>query len=226
MTFAALTAMFVQRAWRLPVGITAVRTTTARSMLLVFTAAGVATTLLIVIPLYRGEAARQSARDKIDGMAPGRGAPNAAVLRSAREELIEATKLSPRNGRAWADLAYVTTALIRFDVSRAKDLGREAEQAANQALRLSDDVAEFWMRKGVALDMQGRWVEAGSAFAQALQLAPTRAGAWYQQAAHLGLNPVERERALAAVGVALRLDPGNPEAHALRQRLAERSHAP
>jgi hypothetical protein len=227
MAFAVVTAMFVQRAWLVPVRATAVPIRKPRSMLLVFIAVGiVTTTLLVVMPLYRGEAKRQSARNKIDKMALVRSEPHAVVLQSARDELVDATILSPRNGRAWADLAYVTTTLIRFDVARANELGREAEQAANQALRLSDDIAEFWMRKGVALDMQGRWVEAGSAFTRALQLAPTRAGVWYQQAAHLGLNPVEQERALAAVGIALRLDPGNPEAHALRQRLAERSHAP
>jgi hypothetical protein len=61
---------------------------------------------------------------------------------------------------------------------------------------------------------------------EALMLAPTRAAVWYQQAAHLERNSSELDRALAAVDVSLRLDPGNPEAHALRRRLAERVRAP
>lgn len=227
MAFAMLTAMVVQRAWPVSIRASASPEKSSRGKWSAFMAAGAASaTLLVVVPFYRGEVKRQSARREIDRMALGGVEPQAGLLRSARSELIEATKLAPRNGRAWADLAYVTTALIRFDISNATELGREAEQAANRALRLSDDVAEFWLRKGVAVDMQGRWVEAGGAFVQALQLAPTRAGVWYQQAVHLSLNPVEQERALAAAEVALRLDPGNPEAHALQQRLAERSHAP
>ena len=105
------------------------------------------------------------------------------------------------------------------------ELASEAEAAADRALAISTDVAEFWIQRGLALDKQGRWVEAGAAFVEALKLAPTRAGVWYRQAAHLGLKQTATEQALAAAEFSLRLDPGNPEAHALRQQLAERSHA-
>jgi O-antigen ligase len=227
MSFAVVAAMVVQRMWLAPVLAPMHPRTKYRRNLAVLMAAGVAgVTGLLVVPLYRGEGKRQAARQQIDRMAPGRFEPQAPLLLKARDELIEATKVAPENGYAWADVAYVTALLVRYEVSQANERGIGAEQAADRALGISREIAEFWVRRAVALDLQGRWVEAGVALVQALKLAPTRAGVWYQQAVHLSLNPTENERALAAAGFSLRLDPGNPEAHALRQRLAERSQAP
>ena len=183
-------------------------------------------TVLWVIPIYRGEAKRQEAQTLIARMAPGRSEPHLETLLLARDNCTTATTISPLNGYAWADLAQVASALAQVDATNSQTWAREAERAANRALRISSHVAEFWMRRGVALDLQGRWVEAGAALVKAMELAPTRAAVWYLQAAHLSLSPNENGRALAAAGFSLRLDPGNPEAHALRQRLAERSHAP
>jgi hypothetical protein len=134
--------------------------------------------------------------------------------------------LAPTNAKAWSDFAYVTTLLAQFEPARGAELGRIAERSAERALQISDRVAEFWMQLAVARDLQGKWTDAGSALVEGLKRAPTRAGIWYQQAAHLERNPRELDRALAAVDFSLRLDPGNPEAHALRRRLAERVGAP
>jgi tetratricopeptide (TPR) repeat protein len=179
-----------------------------------------------VVPVYRGEAMRQIAREKVDGAASQSADVQREVLLAARLDLRRASVVSPANGNVWADLAYVTTALIRHDLEQAKRFGEEAEAAANRALELSPMLAEFWVRRAVALDMQGRWTEAGAALVKALEIAPARAGIWYQQAVHLSLHPSHHAEARAAAGFSLRLDPGNAEAHALRERLAERSRAP
>ena len=182
-------------------------------------------TIWAVVPMYQAEGMREQARERIDRMAPGRLTPDSTLLTNARDELRAATRVSPRNATAWADLSYATVALAQVDPAGAVDLASEAEAAADRALAISTDVAEFWIQRGLALDQQGRWVEAGAAFVEALKLAPTRAGVWYRQAAHLGLKQTATGQALAAAEFSLRLDPGNPEAHALRQQLAERSHA-
>lgn len=226
MSFAIVTGMLVQRTWPvqpekfLPRGM-ASRTAAALG------AIGVAcATAMLVVPWYRGEARRQVAREKVDGVASQPAEFQREVLLAARTELEESTAISPSNGNAWADLAHVTTALVRHDLKQANELGKEAEAAANRAVEITPAIAEFWLRRAVALDVQGRWTEAGSALVEALKIAPTRAGVWYQQAVHLSLHPSHQAQALAAAGFSLRLDPGNPEAHALRERLAERSRAP
>ncbi|HTO03047.1 MAG TPA: O-antigen ligase family protein, partial [Opitutus sp.] len=227
MAFAAVAGMWVQRSWSSPKsGGSANGGPLTKSLPLLAGIVVASATVLWVIPLYRGEAKRQNAQSTIARMAPGRSEPKMAALLSARADCIAATTLSPSNGDAWADRAYVASALAQVDSAGAETWAREAEHAANRALGISRDVADFWMRRGVALDLQGRWVEAGAALVEAMRLAPTRAAVWYQQAVHLSLHANEMGRARAAVGFALRLDPGNPEAHALRERLAERSHAP
>ena len=226
MSFAVITAMLVQRQWPAKEYASVHPGRVDQIFALLIAVGTSAATTLLVMPVYRGEAMRQTARRLIDQLALQRLAPREPVLITARDGLIAATKTSPSNGNAWADLAYATTLLTHFNVGRFAELGRDAERSADRALGCSREVAEFWIQRGVALDLQGRWVEAGSALVQALQLAPTRASVWYQQAFHLSLNRAETERALAAVTLSLRLDPGNPEAHALHQRLAERSRAP
>jgi tetratricopeptide (TPR) repeat protein len=175
-----------------------------------------------VVPMFRAETLRQMARQRVDKLAIDRLPPRETVIVEAVQLARRATQQSASNADAWADLSYFTSLLAQFDPSRSAEFGIEAERAADRALSGSSGVADFCVRNAVALDMQGRWIEAGAALIRGLQLAPTRAQLWYQQAAHLGLRPAEKERALAAVAVSLRLDPGNAEAHALQRRLADR----
>lgn len=178
------------------------------------------------VPFYRSEMLRQRARRQVDPLAISRLPPRESVMVDAVELARRATQQSDSNADAWADLSYYTSLLAQFDPGRSAELGIEAERAADRALSRSSVVADFWVRKAVALDLQGRWIEAGAALIRGLQLAPTRSQLWYQQAAHLGLQQIEKDRALAAVAVSLRLDPGNAEAHALQRRLADRLGAP
>jgi Flp pilus assembly protein TadD len=82
--------------------------------------------------------------------------------------------------------------------------------------------AEYWVRRGVALDMQGRWDLAGEAFARAGELSPTAVLPWYHLAYHYTLRETGTDMAEALTSFCLRLDPQNREALRLRQQLATR----
>lgn len=228
MTFGAMAALAVQRRWPAGVGRPGKSAAVERNVcvaLATFAAAGWG---WFVNPLFRAEALRHEAREMIDRLAlretpVGEWRP---VLAQVMDNLSKAVELDPKNGALWADVSYATALFAQSEPGRARTLGAKAERSADQALAQSKVVPEFWIRRGVALDLQGRRVEGGAAFVEALKLAPANAVAWYYQAAHLSLDVANRPRALAAVGVALRLDPGKREAQALRQRLAERSRAP
>lgn len=177
--------------------------------------------LACALPVYRAEALRQGARETIDGLAAQRVPVERwrPILTSARARLERAVEVDPANAAAWSDLAYVTALGSHLEPGRAGEIGREAGRAAERALASSRIVAEFWVRQAMALDLQGRWLEAGWMLAEALRRAPASALVWYQQAFHLSLG-VDRGRALGAVEFCLRLDPMNHEAQALRTRLA------
>ncbi|MDB6169116.1 MAG: O-antigen polymerase [Verrucomicrobia bacterium] len=227
MAFAIVTALMVQRAWPVSGGAPAgprwplALQCAAAAVVLVAAAAW-------VIPFYRAEALRYAARQSISRMARADLEPGEErrELERALSDLGRATELNPRNGQAWADLAYATALWSRMDRARIKEHGRDAEAAAARALALSQVVPDFWVRRGVALDMQGRRAEAGDAFVHALSLAPASAGFWYYQAYHLSLNKTDGALALAAANFCLRLDPGNVEAQSLRQRLASAQRLP
>lgn len=188
----------------------------------------VAATLWFVTPLYRGEALRRAGRQAIEEL--GRESFHAShwadVTSDARAALEQAVAIAPRNAGAWADLSYALSVRAHVESARTPELGREALRAADEALALSQDVPEFWVRRAVALDMQDRHLEAGAAMIRALQLAPANARIWYYHAFHLSLGKNETARALAAVAFCLRLDAGIAPAQALRQRLADRSRVP
>jgi hypothetical protein len=134
--------------------------------------------------------------------------------------------IDPANPRIWADLSHTISLATSAEPERQDDtawlqtLGREAEAAANNALAVTSAVGEFYIRRGVSRDMQGRWLEAGNDFSQAVELCPTLAVAWYYQACHFYLDPRGRFLGEAALAFCLRLDPWNPDGLALRQRLA------
>jgi tetratricopeptide (TPR) repeat protein len=196
---------------------------------LVLAAAGTAVaTWLFAIPIYRAEALRYAARQAIDDLArrQARAAEERAALGPIRTALEQAVAVDPRNAQAWADLAYATALWAHVEPARAAELGAESERQAQRALAGATIVPEFWIRRGVALDLQGRRIEAGRAFVRALQLAPARATVWYYHAFHLALDRNDPGRALAAVDFCLYLDPNNPDALALRRRLAIPANQP
>jgi O-antigen ligase len=182
---------------------------------------------------YRAEAARVSGREQIDSLAiqPATQPADPLALRARQTEtyqpalaradalLAGAIRRDPGNAQAWADRAYALALRARVEKQNAAPLGREAETAARKALALAPAVPEFWIRLGVALDLQKRTIEAGDAFIRALGLAPASPLAWYHQAYHLSLTPATRHLALGAAAMCLRLDPGHQDADILRGRL-------
>jgi len=220
MTVAVLAGELVQRSWSVPkavpVGIK------VQIGLLAACLAVALFTLGVVLPIYRAEAERYAGRQSIDRLAMN---PHPSLneqrktLTAAAVAFSDAVDLDSGNAQAWADRAYVTELWAHLAPARMNELGKEAETAAAEALDRSLDVPEFWIRRGVALDMQGRWSEAGGAFVKALELAPANSTVWYYHAYHLSLNKIARPLAQAAIESSLRLDPANPSAIALRSRL-------
>jgi O-antigen ligase len=174
-----------------------------------------------VLPQSRAEGLRDEARRKIDRLAlePLVAEHALIVINEVRPMLARAVALDESNAQAWADLAYATVLTGRFDPKQAATDGIAAERAARRALAGTGVVAEFWWRLGVALDMQGRWLEGGDAFARSVMLAPNLPQAWFYTAYHLSLEPATRPMALAAIATCLRLDPWFRGGEALREQL-------
>jgi O-antigen ligase/cytochrome c-type biogenesis protein CcmH/NrfG len=177
---------------------------------------------VIALPHYRSEAARYGPRRDIDAMALRNEAlgTQRPVVERARAAFARATEIEPSNAQAWSDLSYATALWSHQESERSGTLGAEAETHARRAIALAPEVFEFHIRLGVALDMQGRYVEAGESFTEALRLAPMRSLSWYHLAFHQSLQPATRKLAASAIATSLRLDPGNATAEALRQQLS------
>ncbi len=173
-----------------------------------------------IAPHYQAEAARYGPRREIDGLAgsaPDSPAARATVARglAAFERALAA---NPANAQAWSDRAYALALSAHAEPERTRELGEQSEEAARRAIALAPVVPEFWWRLGVALDMQGRWAEAGAPFATALSLAPHSALAWYHQAYHYSLKPATHALARTAAATSLQMDGGHhPAAELLRQ---------
>ncbi|MBP6506768.1 MAG: O-antigen ligase family protein [Opitutaceae bacterium] len=220
MALAIMSGLLIPAAWPLPMR-TAGRTTWGTRLALGAGVLAVMVGLILwVLPHYRAEALRYASRqalDKLEGVDLENYRP---TLQPARARLVSAVAMDPANAQAWSDLAYVTELWAHVEPQLTKKLGVEAERQADRALAESKAVPEFWIRRAVSLDMQGRWLEAGDSLVEAMQLAPASTILWYHQAYHLSLNPVAVAQAKAAAAISLRLDPGNRAAHLLRQQLA------
>jgi len=173
----------------------------------------------VAAPLYRAEALRYGRRQDLDRVASGPQLPLDQLLPAALVDLQESVKIDPANGQAWADLSWATE--LAWHVTRGDlvALGRRAGDAADTALRLCPVMSEFHVRKGVALDMQGRPREAAPCFREALALAPNRADWHFAYAYHLSAAEHREADALAELESCLALDHGNFAAVALRERL-------
>jgi len=180
-----------------------------------------------VLPHDRAEALRYGAREAIDRQA--RTEVSATVRSATRarghDAFARAVALDPKNAQAWADLSYALSLWMHEEPARTKELGREAEVAARRALALTAVLPEAWVRLGVALDMQDRWVEAGQYFARAVELAPAAVNFRYYFAYHLSLRPVTQALARSTVDACLLLDPYHRAAQALRHQLATSPNA-
>jgi O-antigen ligase len=187
-------------------------------------AAGTAIALLALFlavrvawPAYRAEGLRWEARRAIDRYATCPSGDLRPLARASQSALIRAVRIDPSNAQAWADLAYATTLAVAPENRVAA--GHAAELAADRALALCPSVAEFWVRKGAALDLQRGRPEAEDCFKQATMLAPNSGRWWYHYAYHLQAFPERRAEAEKALATCLTLDPYYPPAERLRQRI-------
>ena len=118
----------------------------------------------VAAPLYRAEALRYGPRRAIDKNAASGEGDLQQIVPRALAAFEEAVKIDPANGQAWGDLAYATVLAWHVNHGDLVAIGQRAEQPADRALALCPVMAEFWVRKGVALDMQARHGESeGSA---------------------------------------------------------------
>jgi len=177
-----------------------------------------------VWPIYRAETLRYAARETLDRLVAHPPGPATAAqrLQAAHDRLAQAVRIDPRNAQAWGDLADAGLAQARLTPADAPQLAEEAEQAASRALGLSHAVAEFYVRRAQAYDLEGRWRDAWADFTQALALAPHRADIWYYYAYHLSLRDLESAR--AALATCLSLDPWNGPALAFQKHLGGKNH--
>ncbi|WP_438482409.1 O-antigen ligase family protein [Oleiharenicola lentus] len=194
-----------------------------RAFGVLFVTAPLALVALIGSPLYRAEALRFAARREIDRYAAkGQGDPKVIIPRSL-QNFEDATQIYPTHGQAWADLSYATAQSWHVTPNAdLKALGQQAEAAADRAVALCAVNAEFWVRRGVALDMQARRTDAEACFKRAVMLAPNSPAWHYYYAYHLSVRTGRRDDALRAVETCLALDPSFSAGVALHQQLTSR----
>jgi len=182
----------------------------------------IGTGIALAAPLYRAEALRYPARRAIDKNARTGQGDLRQIIPTATTRFEQAVKACPANGQTWADLSYATVLGWHVTKTDMPTLGRRAEEAADRALALCPINAEFWVRKGVALDMQARQTDGERCFKRALELAPNTGVWWYHYSYHLSVFPQRKAEALRAVVTCLSLDPSNSAAVALHQQLTGR----
>ena len=177
----------------------------------------------VAAPLYRAEALRFDSRRAIDRYARTGQGNLSDIISAAKANFVRAVRIDPGNGQAWADLSYATVQSGRSGGGGdLVSMGHSAELAADEALKLCPVNAEFWVRKGVALDAQRGRPEAENCFRRALELAPRSPVWWYHYAYHLQAFPGRKQEALRAVETCLALDRYYAEGEALRQKLVTR----
>ncbi len=197
---------------------------TGRTIALVLASLAVIFLLAGPFRTFRAEAARWEGRSAIDRLALGAGetppVKQKIVFEAASRMFADALVLDSQNAQAWSDRAYVIALSTRLAPPPTVEAGKLAEEASRAALAVSTVVPEFWIRLGVALDLQGRHTEGGQAFVRALRLAPNTASVWYYYAYHQSLTPTGRPLAHAAIETCLHLDPSNRLALTLRENLS------
>ncbi|AOS45294.1 O-Antigen ligase [Lacunisphaera limnophila] len=174
------------------------------------------------IPAYRAEDLRSEARRSIDRFARTGEGELRRLIPAAKADFIRAVRIDAANGQAWSDLAYATVQGWHAQGGDLVTLGRYAELAADEALDRCPLIAEFWVRKAVALDIQRGRPETESCYRRALELAPNFAGWWFYYAYHLQAFPNKKAEALAAAEKGLTLDRYYRGGEALQQQILRR----
>lgn len=222
MLFAILAASAVQHYWR-GTKQTLKFSWRFRQVISLFAVGGVcAGTWWHFYPHYQAETLRYSSRQALDKLWRHDSSEGIyrETLEQARTNLARSVAIDPQNAMAWSDRAFATALWSHIEPGKSAELGQEAADYASRALAITSHVSEFWIRRAVGNDMQGKWLDAGNDMIQAVQLAPALSSTWFYQGYHLSLQPAGRAQARAALDYCLRLDPSNLTAQRLRQQLA------
>jgi O-antigen ligase len=191
----------------------------SRLMALLFGLGLLALAGLKALPLYRAETERYAARQAIDKQAATGQGSGAQIAQEGLLHFRRAVELDPGNGQAWSDLAYATILTWESSGVSLAESGRRALQAADRAVHLCPVSVEFWVRKGVALDMIPEQKAADACFKRAGELAPYTPEWLYYQAYHWAAWPGHEADARRCLDTCLSLDPNYPPAIRLRERI-------
>ena len=171
------------------------------------------------LPLYRGEAARFLMRRELDSSGEQNKVPDRTLILDGLRQFGEAVRFDPENAQAWSDLAYITVLSWKYNGGGRAATARKALAAADRAIALCPVAAEFWVRRGVSLDMIPESAEAERSFAQAIAMAPNTAEWRYYEAYRLAALAGRKADAKRSVDACLSLDPNYAAAIDLRQLL-------
>jgi O-antigen ligase len=170
-------------------------------------------------PLYLAEAEREEARRAIDRQAEtGQGDALKLAVEGATT-FRHATGLNPGNAQAWADLSYAIALSWPARGVPISETGREALRAAEEAVRLCPEAAEYWVRRGVAADMIPDRRLADASFARVAVLAPRNREWLFYLAYHWATASGHKAEAQQAIDACLSLDPSYAQAIRLRERI-------
>lgn len=170
-------------------------------------------------PAYRAEALRYGWRQRLDAAVAGPPAGLDLAVPQALESLEQAVAVDSANAQAWSDLSWATALTWHVTHGDLGLIGKRSETAAQHAVQICPVLGEFWVRKGVALDMQARHDDAEALFRRAIALAPNRADWHYALAYHLNALSGREREAREELETCLALDPENSAAVSLRARL-------
>ncbi len=190
-----------------------------------YVAAGIGLGLLFyyqAAPLLQAQATELEARQRLDLIVGKRVhvSGNSALLDGVIEKYEMAAELDPTNADVWIGLSAANCQRFFRNPASFREIGRLATEQAQRAVDVSAErYWRAWAQLGVAYSLSGDVDEAEVAFSRALDLAPNSSNAHYFQAAFLSNFPGRSEEALHFVERALEINPNNPAARRLQQKL-------
>lgn len=143
----------------------------------------------------------------------------AGLLDEVIQGYEEALVADPENLDAWVGLSAALCQLYFRSPVDFSSHGDRAIACAQRAISLSPGHWRAWAQLGVARSFNGELEDADAALLKALELAPNSSQAHYYYAAFIGGDSARREEALGYVQRALEINPENPVAGRLEQKL-------
>jgi tetratricopeptide (TPR) repeat protein len=189
-----------------------------------YAVAGIALAWLLshqATPLLQAQGMELEARQGLDRLVERRVhvSGNIALLDKVIKKYERAAELDPTNADIQIGLSSANCQLFFRNPARFNEIGALAVNQAQRATELSDQYWRAWAQLGVAHALSGNLEAAESALGRALELAPNSSNAHYYWAAFQSNFPEMRKEAIRIVGRALEINPNNPAARRLQQKL-------